>query len=88
MTEDEKSTHEPLVLRLKSCRCPFCGRREIYVITPQSYRKWWVVGCESSSCDSIWKIEPNTGEQALGMLERSESLRMNAQADPRPKPQN
>ena len=71
-----------LVLRLKDCRCPFCGEREIYVHPPNQYHTWWVVGCESTRCESVWRMGPNTGEEALAMLKRSESFTKNVQSPP------
>ena len=66
----EKKTRD-ILDAIRAQACPFCGRREWFIIGPLYDDVWgWIVGCESLRCDSTWKITRDHLFQILAMLEK------------------
>jgi hypothetical protein len=56
------------IAALTSKTCPFCGEKELYVHPPRDGRNWWVLGCQSRSCDSSWRTEQDGYHKLLSMV--------------------
>lgn len=67
MSPEQRNT----VRRIRRGKCPVCGEREIYVHPPLPARILkasmrvsfplphafsWVAGCQSTTCDSTWRV--------------------------------
>ena len=59
---------------IKSRACPFCGQKELYAYPPKSFRLWWIVGCQSTKCDSSWKIENERLDHIEGLIHSTEYI--------------
>lgn len=62
------------IRRIRSKYCPFCGEKELFVYAPSAHRSYAVVGCQSLSCDSSWRMCRDTLDQVEQRINHAHKL--------------